>query len=715
MKAFYKLSAFIVFLFSIQLVQGQNTLVVENNEVSTQTNFDLDIALNNASAIAAIQFDIEYNKDVLELTIGHQLSARATNHSLAVSQPNEGSIRVIVYSSTNTAITGNAGDLIKLKLKSKTLPGTFNLSITNLVVSDAFQNTVTTTATNGSIKVNGALLNIQSSQINFGRVPLGGNTSRDVSIRNDGNTNLILTGNNDITPFLIQETFPISIAPNTNKNINIAINTANKFNNSKILTFQNNDADPLRKIQSVNLTADVYAVNEIKIGSGNGEINTEITIPVVIENMEPFTGFQFDIKLPNNITYVENSLVVSNRVDGHSISASLIDSNTLRFLGYSPSNKNFKESAGEVFSFKLKPNVDSGNYQLQIQNAILTHATLGNILSDTYNGSISINAPRLSLNNTSINFGSSPITESKKETIRLTNIGNAQLRINEIIFDNSELSVNVSTPLIIEVGQSKDVEITFSPQTSGAFSEIMSFRHNAADAQTILNLSATKFSPNYLVLKDKTITRGENSSIHFDLHNNDRVRAVQFDVNIPNGISLDIATIQAIGRADGYSISGSKINDNTYRILLYTTNDNFINQGQSSIIEAMITVDENLAFGDYEFSFSNVIISGILNDNVNSIPLITGKLTIQNSLSIDNENLNKQILIYPNPFRSILNLKYDNSIKIEKIVVYDILGKEILQITNHFNKLNFSNLVSGILILKIQTNKGSQIKRIIKY
>ena len=477
MKTLYKLSAYLFLLFTIQHTIAQNSIVFGTNEVDTATNFDFNILLNNTDEVSAIQFDITYNNAVLELMTGHLVSSRAENHSLAVSNPSAGVIRVLLYSDTNAAITGNSGNLVTLKLKSKTLPGTFDLNYDGLVVSSPSQNLVTTTIEKGTVKVVGAILNVITSEINFERVPIGSAPTRTIGIKNEGNSPLELSGVNSILPFSIQDVFPVEVAPQATKYITLNIDSSNKYKDSETIIFQNNDPDPLRNIKSVLLKAEVYAVNEIKIGSGSGEINTEVEIPVVIENMEPFTGFQFDVKLPNNITYVENSLTFSDRLDGHSISVSLINETTLRFLGFSATNKNFKGIDGEVFKFKLKPNVSSGNYQLRIEEAILTHVSLGDIVSDIYDGSIRINAPRLSLDTATINYGSVSVTETKDSVIRLSNYGNAQLIISEAIYDNTELGLDITLPLTIEAGQSKEVNLTFSPTTSGGFSKTISFSY----------------------------------------------------------------------------------------------------------------------------------------------------------------------------------------------------------------------------------------------
>ena len=73
--------------------------------------------------------------------------------------------------------------------------------------------------------------------------------------------------------------------------------------------------------------------------------------------MESFSGFQFDVTLPNEVSYVENSAVFTSRAVDHSIAANMVNSNTLRFISYSPSNATFSGNDGEVFSFQLIPNI----------------------------------------------------------------------------------------------------------------------------------------------------------------------------------------------------------------------------------------------------------------------------------------------------------------------------------------------------------------------
>lgn len=84
------------------------------------------------------------------------------------------------------------------------------------------------------------------------------------------------------------------------------------------------------------------------------------------------------------------------------------------------------------------------------------------------------------------------------------------------------------------------------------------------------------------------------------------------------------------------------------------------------------------------------------------------------SLFIIENEIKKLINLYPNPIKNILYIENNEHIGIEKITVYNILGKIVLNEKNNFNQVNLSNIKSGILFIKIETKFGIITKKIIK-
>ncbi len=83
-------------------------------------------------------------------------------------------------------------------------------------------------------------------------------------------------------------------------------------------------------------------------------------------------------------------------------------------------------------------------------------------------------------------------------------------------------------------------------------------------------------------------------------------------------------------------------------------------------------------------------------------------------LDIDDVILNNQITLYPNPAKDILHIKFNNSLIINKVIIYNLLGKEIIEEKNIENSIDLEKLARGHYILKIITNKGYLVKRFLK-
>ena len=72
------------------------------------------------------------------------------------------------------------------------------------------------------------------------------------------------------------------------------------------------------------------------------------------------------------------------------------------------------------------------------------------------------------------------------------------------------------------------------------------------------------------------------------------------------------------------------------------------------------------------------------------------------------------INVYPNPVNDALYIDNYENFNIEKLVIYDVTGKELLTIKENFSQIELSTLTAGLLFLKIETERGTVIKRIIK-
>ncbi|WP_452220870.1 T9SS type A sorting domain-containing protein [Lacinutrix salivirga] len=90
-----------------------------------------------------------------------------------------------------------------------------------------------------------------------------------------------------------------------------------------------------------------------------------------------------------------------------------------------------------------------------------------------------------------------------------------------------------------------------------------------------------------------------------------------------------------------------------------------------------------------------------------------GLTSIQfNTLGVDTEQvLAASISVYPNPTIDSISIKA--TVKIDSAMLFDITGKEILNVSQP-TTLSLANLASGVYLLKLYTENTTVVKRIVK-
>ncbi len=83
----------------------------------------------------------------------------------------------------------------------------------------------------------------------------------------------------------------------------------------------------------------------------------------------------------------------------------------------------------------------------------------------------------------------------------------------------------------------------------------------------------------------------------------------------------------------------------------------------------------------------------------------------QNSLSVSEIN-DTAMNIYPNPVSDILTV--DSKLPLTKVEIFSILGQKEKEINSGFNSIQLNNLISGFYIIKIYSEKGTTVRKLIK-
>ena len=151
-------------------------------------------------------------------------------------------------------------------------------------------------------------------------------------------------------------------------------------------------------------------------------------------------------------------------------------------------------------------------------------------------------------------------------------------------------------------------------------------------------------------------------------------------------------------RLDLVSITCPNFNDDEYWI-----------EGIGGTNHALTFIEHFCVFdaGDFLQCFSN-------NGNLLFGPRFGEQCFIINST---NELEQNALKIFPNPTQDILNLAYDETLKIERVNIFDFQGQliKLLQVENQISQIEISDIPNGVYFIKIETRNGQFVfKKFIK-
>lgn len=111
--------------------------------------------------------------------------------------------------------------------------------------------------------------------------------------------------------------------------------------------------------------------------------------------------------------------------------------------------------------------------------------------------------------------------------------------------------------------------------------------------------------------------------------------------------------------------------------------------------------------------FTNDDIDFFGNDNKVGVSRDIGAHEIQGVLSLNDEHQASSLSIHPNP--SVFNITITSDLKVLKLSLFDLLGREVKNVQNSNNKsLDISKISPATYFVRIQTEKGVITKQIIK-
>ncbi len=141
-----------------------------------------------------------------------------------------------------------------------------------------------------------------------------------------------------------------------------------------------------------------------------------------------------------------------------------------------------------------------------------------------------------------------------------------------------------------------------------------------------------------------------------------------------------------------------------------------IAESPSPLIDCQL--QENIDFDALYFDFlaTTTLFPYELIETGNTLQLIltapNGDQAIYGNEVLDVEDINRtSFQLYPNPVQDELFIHNLNNLVVDKVSVYDVLGKEVLQVSSQ-ERINMSTLSTGFYFVVITSNQTKTIKKV---
>lgn len=195
----------------------------------------------------------------------------------------------------------------------------------------------------------------------------------------------------------------------------------------------------------------------------------------------------------------------------------------------------------------------------------------------------------------------------------------------------------------------------------------------------------------------------------------------------------DVGILDTTFGANGIVLSGSEL----FQILsiVVQPNDKFISCGpiDTNIVMTKFLQDGafDTSFGEDGFYYLNINTNNSTGESIklqeDGKILIGGssraigepadaviiRLHNNENIGVEEQIINNNISLYPNPVTNLLIINHTD-VNIQKVQLFNSLGQSVLVEHSSFNNINVSCLVKGTYVVKIETESGILVRKVIK-
>lgn len=403
------------------------------------------------------------------LDFGSTIVGTASTKALSLTAAGNATVVVSQISTTGTAFTVS-GISLPLTLAagvSANLTVTANpqavgtISETLSVISNASNSPTSIALVTTASTPSSAVVNLNPTSLSFGSVTLGSSSSKSVVISNGGNANLTISQISSTgTGYTVSGfSLPIVLAAGASTSFNVGFTpTATGSASGSVALVSNASNSPA----TIAMT-----------GSGAAAPAAQLTANPSSSNF-------------GNVTVGSNNSQSVSVTNSGNISVTISQITTsgpaFSLAGVTvPLNLNPGQSSTYTAQF-APTTVGSASGQISFTSNASNSPTLISLIGT----GVAAPTAQLSVNATSLSFGSVTVGNASTKTITISNSGNANLTVSQITTSGTGFSGSAITlPLTLAPGQTANYTVQFAPTGAGSASGQISFNSNSPTNPTV--------------------------------------------------------------------------------------------------------------------------------------------------------------------------------------------------------------------------------------
>ena len=582
-----------------------NTVILTSAQGHPGDEVEIAVMLTTTDEVTAMELLVPLGDKLSYVEGSAVINAECANgHTLSAAEQ-DGKLSMVIFSPTLAPLKGVDGELCRFKLKLGKEPANYTLT-PEVVMSDASGNALTCSVESGVVTLLSPKIEVTTPTIDYGRVPIRSEYTHTLSVYNSGNEPLEITGiafdNSDLTA----SPTPCTIAVGSTQDFTLTYAPLQRGTITSNVTITSNAINP--KAGKAVVTAQPFSVNELHVQHAEGISDEEVTVVLKMNNMEPIAGAQCEFTLPEALKYVEGSATVGSRCIGTDHKASgFVQGDKLTLLLYSASNTTLPEGDGELLTFRVRLDGQSGWYELNPQEVVLSNAAVENMTSATSGEYVVIQSPSFSGNST-LEFGDMPITQKATATYTIYNNGAVNLTINKVTFLAEGYAVEESLPLTIAPWESKELTVVYTPTAEGDHKTTMQIYTNDPTCRMkSVAVSSYVYEPNHLLLDGENTETGYRVS--FALDNYTDIVAVQMNIHWLSGMKTSMAAMQLSERLKDHAHLITDLGGGVWQVLIYSMANKPIIGNSGELFALEYTAEEGVEYLNTGVRVTDIVLS----------------------------------------------------------------------------------------------------------